>query len=56
LTVAIGALTARIDQLTGELRQRVTRLAPKLLSLPGCGPLTAAKLIAETAGVTPLSF
>jgi transposase len=51
LTVAIGALTARIDRLTGELRQRVAQLAPNLLSLPGCGVLTAAKLIAETAGV-----
>jgi transposase len=29
----------------------VTRLAPNLLGLPGCGVLTAAKLIAETAGV-----
>jgi hypothetical protein len=26
-------------------------LAPALLSLPGCGPLTAAKIIGETAGV-----
>jgi transposase len=30
---------------------RVARLAPNLLSLPGCGVLTAAKLLAETAGV-----
>ncbi len=51
LTAAVTALTARIDQLTSELRQRVARLAPNLLSLPGCGPLTAAKLLAETAGV-----
>jgi len=51
LTATVAALTARIDQLTGELRQRVARLAPNLLSLPGCGPLTAAKLLAETAGV-----
>jgi transposase len=51
LTAAIGALTARIDRLTGQLRQRVAQLAPNLLSLPGCGVLTAAKLIAETAGV-----
>jgi transposase len=51
LTATIGALTARIDRLTGQLRQRVAWLAPNLLSLPGCGPLTAAKLIAETAGV-----
>jgi transposase len=56
LTVAIGALTARIDQLTGELRQRVARLAPNLLSLPGCGPLTAAKLIAPDRRGGPLSF
>jgi transposase len=51
LTAAIAALTARIDRLTCELRQRVAQLAPQLLSLPGCGVLTAAKLIAETAGV-----
>jgi transposase len=51
LTATVAALTARIDQLTGELGQRVARLAPNLLSLPGCGPLTAAKLLAETAGV-----
>ena len=48
---AIQALTDQIDQLDRQLRQRVARLAPSLLSLPGCGPLTAAKLIAETAGV-----
>jgi transposase len=51
LTVAMGALTARIDRLAGQLGQRVAQLAPNLLSLPGCGVLTAAKLIAETAGV-----
>jgi transposase len=51
LTATVAALTARIDRLTGELRQQVARLAPNLLSLPGCGPLTAAKLLAETAGV-----
>lgn len=51
LTATIAALTARIDRLTGQLRQRVGQLAPNLLSLPGCGVLTAAKLLAETAGV-----
>jgi transposase len=51
LTAAIGALTARIDRLAHDLRQRVAQQAPNLLSLPGCGVLTAAKLIAETAGV-----
>jgi transposase len=48
---AIQALTDQIGQLDRQLRQRVARLAPSLLCLPGCGPLTAAKLIAETAGV-----
>jgi transposase len=48
---AIQALSDQISQLDRQLRQRVARLAPSLLSLPGCGPLTAAKLIAETAGV-----
>jgi transposase len=48
---AISALTGQIGELDRQLRQRVARLAPTLLGLPGCGPLTAAKLIAETAGV-----
>lgn len=51
LAATIAALTARIDRLTGDLRRRVARLAPNLLGLPGCGVLTAAKLLAETAGV-----
>jgi transposase len=48
---AIQALTDQIGQLDGQLRERVAQQAPSLLSLPGWGPLTAAKLIAETAGV-----
>jgi transposase len=48
---AIGALTNQITELDRQLRTRVARLAPSLLGLPGCGTLTAAKLIAETAGV-----
>jgi transposase len=48
---AIQALTDQIGQLDRQLRQRVAQQAPSLPSLPGCGPLTAAKLIAETAGV-----
>jgi transposase len=51
LAATIAALTTRIDRRTGDLRRRVARLAPKLLGLPGGGVLTAAKLIAETAGV-----
>ena len=48
---AISSLTSQVSELDRQLRHRVARLAPTLLGLPGCGPLTAAKLIAETAGV-----
>jgi transposase len=51
LTATIQTLTIRIDQLGRDLRTRVAHPAPNLLSLPGCGVLTAARLIAETAGV-----
>lgn len=44
LTEAINALAARIGE-------RVREVAPTLLALPGCGELTAAKIVAETAGI-----
>ena len=44
LTITIKALEKEITELT-------TQLAPALLELPGCGALTAAKIIGETAGV-----
>jgi hypothetical protein len=34
-----------------EIAQFAEQLAPALLAVPGCGPLTAAKIIGETAGV-----
>lgn len=45
----IRALTGRINALERELAELVRAQAPQLLELPGCGPLTAAKLIGETA-------
>jgi transposase len=36
-----------IAQLDRELEQRTAALAPALLDLPGCGAITAAKLLAE---------
>lgn len=45
------ALTLRISQLEREITQLVSRLAPTLLALPGCGGLSAAKIYGETAGV-----
>lgn len=45
----IRELTARINALEKEITALVTVQAPQLLALPGCGPLTAAKLVGETA-------
>jgi transposase len=45
----IRALTGRINALEKEIAELVRAHAPQLLVLPGCGPLTAAKLIGETA-------
>lgn len=44
-------LARRAGQLEREIRPLVVEQAPALLELPGCGTLTAAKLLAETAGV-----
>lgn len=45
----IVALTRRINALEKEITTLVRVQAPQLLTLPGCGPLTAAKLLGETA-------
>ena len=47
----IGALTADIAALDRELAGLVTPLAGPLLAIPGCGSLTAAKLIGEIGDV-----
>ena len=43
-------LTASIRALETEIADLVGRLAPDLVAEPGCGPLTAAKLVGEIAG------
>ena len=48
----ITRLTATINALAKRIGQRVREVAPALLSLPGCGELTAAKLVGEAAGVS----
>jgi transposase len=48
----LAALSARIDALETEVAGLVASLAPGLLTMPGCGPLTAAKIVAETAGIS----
>jgi transposase len=48
----ITRLTEQIDALAKRIGERVRAVAPVLLAMPGCGELTAAKLVGETAGVT----
>jgi transposase len=47
----IRELSQTIKALEAEIARLVARLAPQLLSEPGLGPLTAAKLVGEVAGV-----
>lgn len=44
-------LTIAIKELEQEISELITALAPNLLALVGCGELTAAKIMGETAGV-----
>jgi transposase len=44
-------LTITIRGLDRELATRTATIAPALLQVPGCGAVTAAKIIAETAGI-----
>lgn len=48
----ITRLTETINALAKRIGRQVRPVAPALLALPGCGELTAAKLVGETAGVT----
>lgn len=52
LLTDIDALTERANALETEIAALAELQAPALLELPGCGALTAAKIIAETAGIT----
>ena len=46
----IRADTRRIGELEREISVLVDEICPQLVVMPGCGPLTAAKLIGEIAG------
>jgi transposase len=50
--VDIIALTAQINTLAKRIGERVREVAPTLLQVPGCGELTAAKIVGEAAGIT----
>lgn len=51
LTERCRQLTIEILQLEHEIAALTEKLAPSLLAICGCGPLTAAKLLGETAGI-----
>src|ERR1035437_7216611 len=51
LVARISEMTAAIDDLARQIGELTETLAPSLLVLFGCGSLTAAKLVAETAGI-----
>ncbi len=42
-------LTDEINELSAEITVRVSAIAPSLLAVVGCGALTAAKIVGETA-------
>jgi transposase len=47
LVASCRSLDRAIAALDQELEQQTAELGPALLELPGCGPITAAKLLAE---------
>src|SRR5207253_941020 len=47
LVVRCRALTRSIADLDRDLYARTTAISPRLLTLPGCGALSAAKLLCE---------
>jgi len=51
LVVRCRSLTRTILELDRELAQRTMRTAPALLELPGCGAITAAKVLAEVGPI-----
>jgi transposase len=51
LVARISELTVAIDDLARQIGKLTENLAPRLLGPLGCGSLTAAKIVAETAGI-----
>ncbi|MGL4745856.1 MAG: IS110 family transposase, partial [Dermatophilaceae bacterium] len=48
----VVALTARINAFERRIGALARREVPELLAFPGCGELSAAKLLGESAGIT----
>jgi transposase len=51
LVARCRTLTIEINELEHEIGSLVAQLAPSLIAIRGCGSLTAAKILGETAGV-----
>jgi transposase len=52
LVARCRGLSGAVDELNQELEQRAAAVAPALLELPGCGSITAAKLLAEIGPIS----
>lgn len=52
LVTRLAELTRSINRLERRIDALMRELAPRLLSLPGCAALSAAKLVAETADIS----
>ena len=52
LVARCRSLSRAITELDQELEQRTAAVAPALLELPGCGAVTAAKLLAEIGPIS----
>jgi transposase len=52
LVARCRSLNREIDALNQELEQRTAAIAPALLEVPGCGSITAAKLLAEIGPIS----
>ena len=50
--VEVVELTEKINVLAKRIERRTVEVAPALLAMPGVGPLTAAKIVGESAGVS----
>jgi len=48
----IRQITIEANRLETDITARVTQITPTLLQVPGCGALTAAKLVGESANIT----
>ncbi|CAN5522298.1 hypothetical protein BH09ACT7_BH09ACT7_08320 [soil metagenome] len=47
----IDRISDAMDALEKRIAERVRTAAPSLLTIPGCGDLTAAKIVSEVAGI-----